>query len=67
METGSAWLTLSMNESALRVTLESLFYKDAILPHLKRIGINRMKEYFEWKMTAQSVRVVVVHPIRSMG
>ena len=39
------------HESALRVTLDSLFYKDAILPRLKRIGIGRMKTYLEWKTT----------------
>ena len=39
------------HESALRVTLDSLFYKDAILPRLKRIGIERMKKYLEWKPT----------------
>ena len=32
-------------------TLDSLFYKDAILPRLKRIGIERMKRYLEWKTT----------------
>ena len=38
------------HESALRVTLDSLFFKDAILPRLKRIGLNRLKEYFEWQI-----------------
>lgn len=39
------------HESALRVTLDSLFYKDAVLPRLKRIGIDGLKKYFEWRTT----------------
>ena len=37
------------HESALRVTLDSLFYKDAILPRLRRIGVASMKKHFEWQ------------------
>jgi len=33
-------------ESALRRTLDSLFYKDAIVPRLERIGIGRLRELF---------------------
>src|SRR5438128_1674134 len=32
------------HENALRITLDSLFYKDAILPRLKRIGVKGLKE-----------------------
>lgn len=39
------------HESALRMTLDSLFYKDAVLPRLKRIGIDGLRKYFEWKTT----------------
>ncbi|MGH9196976.1 MAG: hypothetical protein ACRD1T_14700, partial [Acidimicrobiia bacterium] len=39
------------HESALRLTLDSLFYKDAILPRLRRIGIEGLKKHFEWKTT----------------
>ena len=39
------------HEGALRITLDSLFYKDAVLPRLKRIGVERMKEYFQWRTT----------------
>jgi hypothetical protein len=39
------------HESALRVTLDSLFYKDAVLPRLRRIGIEPLKKYFEWRTT----------------
>jgi len=39
------------HESALRMTLDSLFYKDAILPRLRRIGIEPLKKSFEWLMT----------------
>jgi hypothetical protein len=39
------------HESALRVTLDSLFYKDAILPRLRRIRIEPLKKSFEWKTT----------------
>jgi hypothetical protein len=39
------------HESALRVTLDSLFYKDAILPRLRRIGIDQLKKHFEWMTT----------------
>lgn len=33
------------HESALRMTLDSLFYKDAILPRLRRIGIEVLGEF----------------------
>ena len=46
------------HESALRVTLESLFYKDAILPRLNRIGVDRMREHFEWLPTDDEERYV---------
>ena len=39
------------HENALRVTLDSLFYKDAVIPRLKRIGVDRMKKHFEWRLT----------------
>jgi hypothetical protein len=39
------------HESALRLTLDSLFYKDAVLPRLRRIGIAALKKCFEWKTT----------------
>ena len=34
------------HESALRITLDSLFYKDALLPRLKRIGLPELRKYF---------------------
>ena len=33
-------------ESTLRRTLDSLFYKDAIVPRLERIGMERLREVF---------------------
>jgi hypothetical protein len=39
------------HESALRITLDSLFYKDAVMPRLKRIGIDPLKQYFSWLTT----------------
>lgn len=39
------------HESALRVTLDSLFYKDAILPRLRRIGVDELKMLFQWLTT----------------
>jgi hypothetical protein len=39
------------HESALRLTLDSLFYKDAIMPRLRRIGVDELKKYFEWLTT----------------
>ncbi len=35
------------HENALRVTLDSLFYKDAILPRLHRIGFPKLQQFFE--------------------
>jgi hypothetical protein len=35
------------HEQALRVTLDSLFYKDAILPRLKRVGTARLEKHFK--------------------
>ncbi|MGE0388005.1 MAG: hypothetical protein AB7Q97_25045 [Gammaproteobacteria bacterium] len=35
------------HEQALRTTLDSLFYTDAVLPRLKRIGLNELEKRFE--------------------
>lgn len=35
------------HEQALRATLDSLFYKDAILPRLRRIGIVKLQKQFQ--------------------
>ena len=37
------------HESALRMTLDSLFYKDAILPRLRRIGVDCLRMHFDWR------------------
>jgi hypothetical protein len=34
------------HENALRVTLDSLFFKDAILPRLRRIGFPKLQQFF---------------------
>jgi len=35
------------HESALRLTLDSLFYKDAIAPRLRRIGVDELQKRFQ--------------------
>ena len=39
------------HEGPLKVTLDTLFYKDVIVPRLRRIGIERLKPYFEYLTT----------------
>lgn len=39
------------HEGALKVTLDTLFYKDVILPRLKRIGIEGLKKHFTYHLT----------------
>jgi hypothetical protein len=40
------------HESALKQTLDTLFYKDVLLPRLQyRIGVEALKEHFEYKIT----------------
>lgn len=39
------------HEGALRLTLDSLFYKDIVLPRLQRIGVDKLRAYFDRKLT----------------
>lgn len=39
------------HEGALRVTLDSLFYRNIAVPRLKRIGVSKLKKHFEYLIT----------------
>jgi hypothetical protein len=40
------------HENALKVTLDSLFYKDVLMPRLRhRIGVEKLKPLFEYQLT----------------
>jgi hypothetical protein len=40
------------HENTLKITLDSLFYKDVLLPRLQhRIGVTKLKQYFDYLVT----------------
>lgn len=39
------------HEGPLTVTLDSLFYRDVILPRLRRIGVEELKKHFDYLIT----------------
>jgi len=39
------------HEGLLKITLDTLFYRDVIEPRLRRIGVEKLKEFFEFLMS----------------